>query len=293
MGREREPAGDHASLRARDRGSEEVAARDCHGFDTETALPPTGRFESVLTSRGEDSLDSILIIEDDRSILSGLSKNLRYEGYGVLTAEDGERGLEMAVDRKPDLIILDLMLPGASGFDICRSLRRARIHTPILVLTARDTEADKVMGLDLGADDYMTKPFSVVELLARAKALLRRSRDFEEGGPQSYAFADVEVDVRGRALRRKGKDVAVSPREFDLLVFLLRNRGRALAREEILNKVWGHDYYGTARTIDNFVTKLRQKIEKDPDDPRYLLTVRGHGYKFAEPTASERRPAVR
>ncbi|MCI0340155.1 MAG: response regulator transcription factor [Planctomycetales bacterium] len=241
----------------------------------------------------EASLDSILIIEDDRSILSGLSKNLRYEGYGVLTAEDGERGLAMAVDRKPDLIILDLMLPGASGFEICRSLRRVRIHTPILVLTARDTEADKVMGLDLGADDYMTKPFSVVELLARAKALLRRSRDFEEGGPASYAFADVEVDVRGRALRRKAREVAVSPREFDLLVFLLRNRGRALAREEILNKVWGHDYYGTARTIDNFVTKLRQKIEKDPDDPRYLLTVRGHGYKFAEPTASERRPAVK
>jgi DNA-binding response OmpR family regulator len=225
---------------------------------------------------------TILIVEDDRSINMGLAKNLKYEGYQVLSAEDGERGLRLAVDRKPDAIVLDVMLPGASGFEVCRSLRRARIHTPILILTARDQEVDKVMGLDLGADDYMTKPFSLAELIARVKALLRRSSDFEEEGEQEYKFADVRVDVRGRSILRKKKDVAVSPREFDLLVFLLRNAGRALNREEILNKVWGHDYYGTARTIDNFVTKLRQKLEKDPENPKHILTVRGHGYKFQE-----------
>ena len=227
-------------------------------------------------------MKTILIVEDDRSINMGLAKNLKYEGYQVLSAEDGERGLRLAVDRQPDAIVLDVMLPGASGFEVCRSLRRARIHTPILILTARDQELDKVMGLDLGADDYMTKPFSLAELIARVKALLRRSSDFEEEGETEYKFADVRVDVRGRSIVRKKKDVPVSPREFDLLVYLLRNTGRALNREEILNKVWGHDYYGTARTIDNFVTKLRQKLEKDPENPKHILTVRGHGYKFQE-----------
>ena len=225
-------------------------------------------------------MKTILIVEDDRAINMGLAKNLKYEGYQVLSAEDGERGLKLAVDNKPDLIVLDIMLPGASGFEVCRSLRRARIHIPILMLTARDQEVDKVMGLDLGADDYMTKPFSLPELIARSKALLRRSADFEEDGAAEYEFGDVRVDVRGRAIYRKRKDVSVSPREFDLLVFLLRNPGRALAREEILNKVWGHDYYGTARTIDNFITKLRQKLEKDPENPKHIHTVRGHGYKF-------------
>jgi two-component system, OmpR family, alkaline phosphatase synthesis response regulator PhoP len=223
---------------------------------------------------------TILIVEDDRAINMGLAKNLKYEGFQVLSAEDGERGLRLAVDRQPDLILLDIMLPGASGFEVCRSLRRARIHTPILILTARDQELDKIMGLDLGADDYMTKPFSLPELIARSKALLRRAGDFEEDGPAEYTFGDVQVDVRGRSIARKRKDVAVSPREFDLLVFLLRHEGRALAREEILNKVWGHDYYGTARTIDNFITKLRQKVEKDPENPKHIHTVRGHGYKF-------------
>jgi len=225
---------------------------------------------------------TILIVEDDRSINMGLAKNLKYEGYQVLSAEDGERGIRLAVDGKPDAIVLDVMLPGASGFEVCRSLRRARIHTPILILTARDQEVDKVMGLDLGADDYMTKPFSLAELIARVKALLRRSSDFEEEGEAEYKFADVKDDVRGRSIHKKKKEVPVSPREFDLLVYLLRNTGRALNREEILNKVWGHDYYGTARTIDNFVTKLRQKLEKDPENPKHILTVRGHGYKFQE-----------
>lgn len=225
-------------------------------------------------------MDTVLIVEDDRAIAMGLAKNLRFEGYAVLTAEDGERGLQMAVDRKPDCIVLDLMLPGISGYEILKSLRRARILVPILVLTARDQEVDKVMGLELGADDYMTKPFAVSELLARVKALLRRSRDFEEGAPATLAFDDVEVDVKGRALARRKKPVAVSPREFDLLVFLVRNPRRALTREEILDRVWGHGYEGTARTIDNFITKLRQKLERDPDRPRHFVTVRGHGYKF-------------
>lgn len=226
-------------------------------------------------------MKSILIVEDDRAINMGLAKNLKFEGFQVLSAEDGERGLRLAVDRKPDLIVLDIMLPGASGFEVCRSLRRARIHTPILILTARDQEVDKVMGLDLGADDYITKPFSLPELIARVKALLRRAGDFEaEGVPAELTFGEVHVDVRGRSITRKKKDVPVSPREFDLLVFLIRNEGKALARDEILGKVWGHDYYGTARTIDNFITKLRQKLERDPEAPQHIHTVRGHGYKF-------------
>ena len=225
-------------------------------------------------------MDTVLIVEDDRAIAMGLAKNLRFEGYAVLTAEDGERGLQLAVDRKPDCVVLDLMLPGISGYEILKSLRRARILVPILVLTARDQEVDKVMGLELGADDYMTKPFAVSELLARVKALLRRSRDFEEGAPAVLAFDDIEVDLPGRACTRKKKPVPMSPREFDLLVFLVRNPKRAVTRDEILDRVWGHHYEGTARTIDNFMTKLRQKLERDPDRPRHFLTVRGHGYKF-------------
>jgi two-component system alkaline phosphatase synthesis response regulator PhoP len=224
-------------------------------------------------------VETILVIEDDPSILLGLKKNLEFEGYTVLVAEDGEQGLEMAFDAKPDLILLDIMLPQVNGFEICRSVRKHEPAVPILMLSAKDQEIDKIMGLDLGADDYITKPFSVKELIARVKASLRRTRALE-GELEPFHFGEVEVDYGGRVLRLKGEPLECTPKEFDLLRFLIRNRGRVLSRDQILNKVWGYDYYGTPRTIDNFIQKLRQKVERDAQEPDHILTVRGIGYKF-------------
>lgn len=224
-------------------------------------------------------METILVIEDDPSILLGLRKNLEFEGYRVLVARDGEEGLQMAFDVKPDLILLDLMLPELSGFEICREVRKHESTVPILILSAKDQETDKIMGLELGADDYITKPFSVKELVARVKTALRRTRALE-GEDKPFTFGRVEVDYAGRVLRVSGEPVECTPKEFDLLRFLIRNRGRVLSRDQILNKVWGYDYYGTPRTIDNFVQKLRQKVERDAQDPDHILTVRGIGYKF-------------
>lgn len=228
---------------------------------------------------GAASKGRILVVEDDASLLFGLKKNLQYEGYEVLTADDGERGLQLAVDGKPDLIVLDIMLPKINGFELCETLRRSKIDTPVIFLSAKSAEIDKVNGLELGGDDYMTKPFSVRELLARVKSILRRLKDDEEAAPTR--FGDVEVDLAGQTVRVEGRPVKLTSREFELLRFLVRSEGKVLTRETILQKVWGFDYYGTARTIDNFINRLRQKIEQDADHPRHLLTVRGVGYKFS------------
>ncbi|MEN8148640.1 MAG: response regulator transcription factor [Planctomycetota bacterium] len=224
-------------------------------------------------------METILIIEDDPSILLGLQKNLEFEGYRVLIAKDGEEGLSMAFDNSPDLILLDIMLPHVNGFEICRSVRKHEPTVPILIISAKDQEIDKIMGLDLGADDYITKPFSVKELLARVKAAFRRTRALE-GEDRPFLFGRVEVDYVGRELRVDGEPIECTPKEFDLLRFLIRNKGRVLSRDQILNKVWGYDYYGTPRTIDNFVQKLRQKVENDAQAPDHIQTVRGIGYKF-------------
>ena len=224
-------------------------------------------------------MQTLLIIEDDPAILLGLKKNLSFEGYRVLTASEGEKGLELAFDAKPDLILLDVMLPGVNGFEICRTIRRHDATVPILIISAKDQEIDKIMGLELGADDYITKPFSVKEVVARVKAALRRTTALEQE-VEVLSFGRSEIDFQGRALRVDGEDVEVSPREFDLLQYLARNPNRVLARDQILNRVWGYDYYGTARTIDNFIQKLRRKVEDDPESPRYIVTVRGVGYKF-------------
>ncbi|MHC4598404.1 MAG: response regulator transcription factor [Planctomycetota bacterium] len=225
-------------------------------------------------------METILVVEDDRSIALGLEKNLRFEGFAVLRAEDGQKGLEMAIDARPDLVVLDVMLPKVSGFEVCRSLRKNEIFVPIIMVTAKDQEIDKIMGLELGADDYITKPFSVGELVARIKAQLRRKRVYEGEELDTFAFGDVEIDFVGAAVTKKKKPAELSFREFELLKFMVRNTCKALSREEILNKVWGYDYYGTQRTIDNFITKLRQKFEKNPDKPKHFITVRGVGYKF-------------
>lgn len=224
-------------------------------------------------------MDTVLIIEDDPAILLGLRKNLKFEGYEVIVAPDGETGLGLALERKPDLIILDVMLPRLNGFEITRTLKRNQVPVPIIILSAKDQEIDKIMGLDLGADDYMTKPFSVRELIARVHAVLRRKRAFDREH-RTMEFGRVRIDVEARAVERDGEAIEMSPREFELLRYLAENPRRVLERRQILNRVWGFDYSGTARTIDNFVTKLRQKIEDDPDAPRHLLTVRGVGYKF-------------
>ncbi len=224
-------------------------------------------------------MQTILIIEDDPAILLGLKKNLSYEGYTVLTAENGERGLEMAFDAKPSLILLDVMLPGVNGFEICRTVRKHDPTVPILIISAKDQEIDKIMGLDLGADDYISKPFSVKEVVARVKAALRRSSALESD-VDSVEFGGTAIDFRGRSVKIEGGEVDVSPREFDLLAYLVRNPNRVLARDQILNRVWGYDYYGTARTIDNFIQKLRRKVEPDPENPQFIVTVRGVGYKF-------------
>ncbi len=230
--------------------------------------------------RRDDKAEKILIIEDDRAILAGLERNLRYEGFDVSAASDGEKGLELAFDGSQDLIILDIMLPKVSGFEICRLLKQNKVDTPIIILSAKGQESDKIKGLDLGADDYISKPFSVKELVARVNAVLRRKRRHEDKY-ESYSFGGAVVDFRGQSVRRGRKRVEMSAREFKLLKFLIENEGKALDRNTILNRVWGYDYYGTARTVDNFINRLRQKVEDDPNNPKFIVTVFGVGYKFA------------
>ena len=222
----------------------------------------------------------VLIVEDDSSLLFGLKKNLQFEGYEVLTASDGEAGLGLAVDERPDLIILDVMLPRMNGFEVCEVLRSNKVETPVIFLTAKALESDKVTGLTLGGDDYMTKPFSVAELLARIQTVLRRV-NASEG--EKLTIGPIELDLSGRSVLLEGKEVNLTTKEFELLCFMARNIGKVLPRERILQKVWGYNYYGTARTIDNFINRLRQKIEENPLEPRFLLTVRGVGYKFRSP----------
>ncbi len=229
-------------------------------------------------------MEKILIVEDDAAIRFGLERNLAYDGYQVTSAADGDRGLELAFDTQPDLIVLDLMLPGINGFEICKSVRKHDPSVAILILSAKGQEGDMVLGLDVGADDYVTKPFSIKEVMARVRALLRKKRALE-GEAETFTFGPAEVDFQGRTLRIDGKLVETSRKEFELLRMLIGNRGRVLARDQILNRVWGYDYYGTPRTIDNFIQKLREKIEKDPANPDFIRTVRGVGYLFDAPDA--------
>jgi DNA-binding response OmpR family regulator len=224
-------------------------------------------------------MDTILVIEDDAAISLGLKKNLKYEGYEVLTATRGDEGLEMAIEKQPDLIILDLMLPNLSGFEVCKTLKRNEVDIPIIILSAKDQEIDKIMGLDLGADDYLTKPFSIRELIARINAVMRRKKRYEKE-IEIFRFGEVEIDFSARTVKRGERSLDFSPREFDLLAYFVRHPNEVMERRQILNKVWGYNYYGTARTIDNFVTKLRQKIEPVASKPVHFVTARGIGYKF-------------
>ena len=219
----------------------------------------------------------ILVVEDDLSILTGVSMNLRFEGYEVLQAQDGTQGLELAVKESPDLVVLDVMLPKMNGYEVVRELRRRGLGTPVLMLSAKGMERDKVLGLELGADDYVVKPFGVSELLARVKALLRR-RYGEEG--TVVRFGEVAVDLEGKRVLRAGAPVEITAQEFRLLATLVSQPGRIFTREELLSGAWGLDYEGTPRTVDTFMRQLRAKLEPDPEQPRYFVTSRGMGYRF-------------
>lgn len=222
----------------------------------------------------------VLVVEDDPSITLGLRINLEKEGYAVLAAEDGETGLTMARHDRPDLVILDVMLPKMNGFQVLQQMRREGLSMPIIVLSARTGEMDKVTGLELGAEDYVAKPFSLAELLARVRAALRRAPAPVEAVRTSHVFGDVLIDVPARTVTRAGQPVEMTATEFDLLLCLVEARGVALSREAIFRRVWGPNHHGTPRTIDNFIQQLRSKLEPDPQRPRYVVTVRGVGYRF-------------
>jgi DNA-binding response OmpR family regulator len=224
-------------------------------------------------------MTTILVIEDDLKILRGLEMNLKFEGYAILTATEGYEGLKKALEEPVNLLLLDLMLPGLTGYDICRKVREQKPDLPIVMLTAKGQEIDKVAGLDLGADDYVTKPFGVSELMARIRALLRRC---EAKGKEleRYSFGNVTLDFKKYQAEVKGKEVELSAKEFDVLRYLIEHAGEAVHRHDLLDKVWGYEAMPTTRTVDNFILDLRKKLEDDPSHPEHILSVRGVGYKF-------------
>ncbi|HEY2382766.1 MAG TPA: response regulator transcription factor [Terriglobia bacterium] len=224
-------------------------------------------------------MNKVLVVEDDAAILRGLADNLAHEGYEVVTAVNGETGYNLQKSERPDLIILDLMLPRMSGLELCRKLRGEGVQTPILMLTARSEESDRVIGLDLGADDYVTKPFSLRELMARVRALLRRIQAAVDL-PNELQFGDVEVDFRRYVAIRAGKLVEMTRKEFATLRILAARAGEVVTREQLLNEVWGYEAYPVSRTVDNHIAGLRAKLEKDPARPAHIRTVHGVGYKF-------------
>ncbi len=221
----------------------------------------------------------ILIIEDEPAMVAGLRDNFEYEGYDVISAGDGVTGLERAIADKPDLVVLDVMMPRMSGLDVCKQLKVKQPSMPIIMLTARGQEIDKVVGLELGADDYVTKPFSIRELMARVKAVLRRATQ-QAPPPDVYRFNDVEVNIRGTEVRRAGRPVDLSAKEFALLVYFISHPAETLSRDRLLDEVWGYENYPSTRTVDTHIVHLRQKLEPDPEEPRFILTVHGSGYKF-------------
>jgi DNA-binding response OmpR family regulator len=219
-------------------------------------------------------MSRILVVEDEPALLRGLQDNLNAESHEVITASDGEAGLRLARDTRPDLIVLDLTLPKMSGYEICRALRSEGLAMPILILTARGEESDRVLGLDLGADDYVTKPFSVRELMARVRALLRRAQP----ASTELRFADVVIDFNSYSALKNGKTIEMTRKEFGILRYLSSRPGTVVGRDELLNEVWGYDAFPTTRTVDNHIAGIRAKLEQG--EPRHLITVHGVGYKF-------------
>ena len=224
----------------------------------------------------------ILVIEDDPGILLSLKDEFESEGYTVSTAENGEKGLEMAKQQRPDLIILDIMLPVLDGYEVCKRLRMEGDTTPIIMLTVKDKEIDRVLGLELGADDYVTKPFSLRELLARVKAVLRRTEDRAKD-LATYSFAQIELDFKKYEAKKKGKKLELTPLEFQMLNLFIQRKGEVISRDDFLDKIWGEDNtYVSFRTVDSHIANIRKKIEDDPSNPKHIISVRGVGYKFIE-----------
>ncbi len=226
-------------------------------------------------------MQKVLVVEDEPDMILGLKDNLEYEGYDVDIASDGEAGLERATSGRPDLILLDVMLPKMSGLDVCRSLRTQGADMPIIMLTARSQEVDTVVGLEVGADDYVTKPFSIKELLARVRAHLRR-RSNQVIAVDNYSFGDVRLSFKKHQASKAGVPIDLSPREFDMMKYFIQHKGEAITRDELLNDVWGYTNFPLTRTVDNHVAKLRQKVEDIPSEPKHVITVHRVGYKFVE-----------
>ncbi|MCA1576921.1 MAG: response regulator transcription factor [Acidobacteria bacterium] len=226
-------------------------------------------------------MTKVLIIEDEPNMVLGLKDSCEYEGYEVAVARNGKEGLEKASAEKPDIILLDVMLPVMSGLDVCRTLRTRGIETPIIMLTARSQETDKVVGLEVGADDYVTKPFSIKELLARVRAHLRRAAK-QVGEIENFTFGEVELNFKKYTARKRGEPLELSAREFEILRYLIRHRGEIVTRDQLLDEVWGYESSPITRTVDNHIARLRQKIEPDPSQPRHIITVHRIGYRFIE-----------
>lgn len=222
----------------------------------------------------------ILIVEDEKALASGLKDNFEFEGYDIEMVYDGESAIETTLSFQPHLIILDVMLPKKSGFDVCRELRSKKVETPIIMLTARGEEIDKVLGLEFGADDYMTKPFSVRELLARVKAVLRRYPAEAADRLSVHQIGRLQFDTEHLTAKDENGDVELTHREIEILKYFLLHEGDIISRDNLLDEVWGYENYPTSRTVDNYIVKLRKKIEDDPEHPRHILTVYGIGYKF-------------
>ncbi len=224
-------------------------------------------------------MQTILIIEDDISILRGLKDNLEYEGYSVFSETNGINGLSQAFMRNPDLILLDIMLPGMNGYEICKKVKKEKPELPIIMITARGSEMDKVSGLDIGADDYITKPFSIPELLARIRAVLRRINRNNIKCEQ-YEFGKIKIDFKKYQAVANNEEIKLSSKEFDILKYFIEHKGEAIHRHDLLNAVWGYEAMPTTRTVDNFILDLRKKIEENPSEPEFIISVRGVGYKF-------------
>ena len=230
---------------------------------------------------------NVLVVEDDKDIARLLDLHLRDEGYSVAVASDGKTGLAQALSKPFDIVILDLILPGMDGLEVCRGIRNRKDYTPILMLTAKSTDVDRIVGLEMGADDYLTKPFNVRELLARVKALFRRVEALRAKDPAApgkrIESGDLVIDPEKRRVTVEGNPVHLTAREFELLQEFARHPGRVYTRAQLLDKVWGYSYQGYEHTVNSHINRLREKIEKNPAKPRYILTVRGVGYRFAEP----------
>ena len=224
-------------------------------------------------------MKKILIVEDEQDMVTGLKFNLEARNYNVITSYDGEIGCQKALAEKPDLVILDIMLPRLNGYEVCKILKKEIPDLPIIMLTAKSQEAEIVTGLELGADDYITKPFSVLELLARISALFRRVKS-DSGTQEVHRFGDLEINFKKYYARKKGRPLKLSPREYELLRCFIGRQGEIISREELLKQIWGYDSYPDTRTVDAHIAKLRRKIEDKPDEPKLIVTVHGMGYKF-------------